>query len=74
MIYAIYCEGYRATGGGSSAQMIASGIEASTFKEACIIFSKTEEAKGYGNFCEKGLSFWGCSLFDNMADAQKSFG
>ncbi len=74
MMYDIYIEGYRITGASSPAQLIATCVVASTFKDACITFSKTKEAQGHGNFCEKGLSFWGCRLFDNMMDAQKSFG
>lgn len=49
-------------------------IKADTFRDACIEFSKTQEAKGLGNFDELRLSFWCCDLFDNEDDAKKSFG
>ena len=70
----IWVEGYAATGQTGSHQMMAKGVEADTFKEAVIKFSKTEEAEGYGHFNEERPTFWGCRVFDNHKDASKSFG
>ncbi len=44
------------------------------FREAVILFAKSPKAKGWGNFNEDNLSFWGCKVFDNLTDAQKNFG
>lgn len=72
--YDIWIEGYRATGDISDASSVISGIKATSFREACILFSKTEKAKGYGVFDEEELSFWGCRLYDNETDARRIFG
>jgi len=72
-IHEIYVEGYAATGGSNVAQRMGSA-KANSFKEAVIAFSKTPKASGWGNFDEGTLSFWGCRTFDNLANAQRSFG
>ena len=74
MLFNIFISGHRATESNSTAEMIASGVEGESFKDACISFSKTTEAKGLGDFCEERLSFWGCRLYDNIGDAKKGFG
>jgi hypothetical protein len=66
----IWIEGYSATGAYEKHRKIATA-EAETFREAVIKFSKTEEAKGYGNFNEERLSFWACRVHDNAADAAR---
>lgn len=72
--YAIWIEGYRATGEHGTAYKAASGIEASSFEEAVKKFARTKEAEDCGNFNEKHLTFWGCRTFDNENDARKSYG
>jgi len=72
-VFNIWIEGHRAQGSESQAKLIAR-IEAPDFRAACVAFSKTPAAKGYGAFDESSLSFWGCGLFDNEADARKNFG
>ncbi|MCK4826614.1 hypothetical protein KA005_63320 [bacterium] len=74
--YEIWMEGYAATQESDIAQYVGS-VEAKSFKEACIKFSKTEEAteKQWEEFFNPtDLSFWGCRLYDNEADARKTFG
>ena len=69
----IWIEGHHAQGSRSTAKKIAA-IKAATFKEACVEFSKTPKAKGFGNFDAERLTFWGCRLFDNEESARGSFG
>jgi hypothetical protein len=71
--YEIWVEGHRAHGSGSNAQLVAK-VFANSFEEACIKFSKTKEAKGWGPFSTNPLAFWGCKLFDNHSDAARTFG
>ena len=74
--FEIWIEGYLATGmeGTPNRASRIAVIDAETFADACVNFSKTEKAKGYGRFDKERLSFWGCRLFDNEQDARKSFG
>ena len=72
-VYDIWIEGYVSQGYSNNAQFIAR-CSAENFRQACINFSKTKIAEGYGNFDEENLRFWGCRLFDNEIDARKSFG
>jgi len=76
MRYQIWMEGYLATGmeGIQAPAKFMGSMEANSFREACIKFSKTPDAKGFGNFSEQSLSYWGCGLYDNEADARASFG
>ena len=74
--YEIWMEGYAATQESETAQYVGS-VEARSFKDACIKFSKTEEAveKQWEEFFDsENLSYWGCRLFDNEADSRKTFG
>ena len=73
-MFDIFIEGHKATGSSSVAQLVKASVAGSTFKDACIAFSKTEEAKGWGCFDEDRLSFWGCGCFDNIIDASKQHG
>jgi len=70
----IWMQGYAATGSYAGAKLVAENVEAGCFSDACIKFSKTDEAKLLGNFDIEKLSFWGCRLFDNSTDALKAFG
>lgn len=79
----IWMEGYADNGGQSGAQMIGE-YDVKTFDEAVELYMKTRSAKeleDYGPHRNKMTSprgsnwnIWGCSLFDNEADARKSFG
>lgn len=71
-IFDIWCEGYRATGDGGPAHLMGtwSGVD---FRDAVVRFMESEPGlKRYFN--EENLTFWGCMLFDNEADARASFG
>lgn len=75
-IYEIWMEGYAATLDRGTAEYVSS-VEAESFKEACIKYSKTEEGieKQWDEFFDsQNLSFWGCKLFDNEKDAREHFG
>ena|SRR5690349_10139820 len=64
----IWSEGYAASGE-SAPHMFHGSVEAPTFKEACI--------KHFGSdalFDPERLTYWSCRLFDNAADAAKTFG
>lgn len=77
MKFDIWVEGYCATGGSSTAQLMASNVEGKTFRDAVLNWynSNPEEIeKGWGSFNEKKLSFWGCRVFPTEEEARKSFG
>lgn len=67
--YEIWSEGYADNGGHEGAHFHGK-CEAGNFDEACI---KLMEAKLDKN-SDGTNSIWGCRLFDNEADARKSFG
>jgi hypothetical protein len=68
----IWSEGFAATGQRGRAYFHGTG-HGSTFKEAVIDFaSRDPEFAEY--FDQKRMTYWGCRLFDNEADARKSFG
>lgn len=69
--YAIWCEGYRVTGNEGHATYF--GIsEGDSFKNACINYFDKPEHKQYFN--PDSMTYWGCRLFDNQADASERFG
>lgn len=70
--YEVWCEGYSATGNSGQAHLWGS-IEASSFREACVaLAAQKDDTEKYFNPTQ--LTWWGCSLFDNEADARKTFG
>jgi hypothetical protein len=66
--YAIWSEGYRATGEAAGAHYFGSA-KGETFKDACVAHFKKDHY-----FNPKTMRHWGCRLFDNEADARKAFG
>jgi hypothetical protein len=68
----IWSEGYSVTGQAAEAHMHGA-VEAETFEDACRAIAKRD-----GEFAQyfdlQKMTFWGCRLFDNEADARKSFG
>lgn len=72
--YDLWSEGYCITGGSSKA-IFHGKFNGKTFKDAILSFKKslTDE---YSIKCVdvEGMKYWGCSFFDNEADARKSFG
>lgn len=75
--FEIWSGGYAATGGSSGA-IFHGKQKAESFNEACDIFFKGNS--NYGLLLDgrdmKTLirAYWGCRLFDNEADARRSFG
>lgn len=68
----IWSEGYAVTGQSGEAHVHGS-VEADTFNDACLTLAKRDsEFAQY--FDPQKMTFWGCRLFDNEADARKSFG
>ena len=67
----IWIEGYSSTGTSCTAQCLMRGVWAETFKEACNIAARN---MNFGDLDNEPLSVWGCRLYDNEADARKSFG
>lgn len=70
-VYDIWCEGYAATGEHGTAFKFGS-IEGASFRDACVAFFRNRENAHYFN--PEYLTYWGCRLFDNEADARKSWG
>ncbi len=69
--FQVWAEGYQATGNSSRAQLLGSAT-AETFQGACDIVMRKDGLREY--YDPKRLSFWGCRLFDNEADARSAFG
>lgn len=67
-MFQIWCEGYQANGDSSGANLLAT-VYADSFREACIKHFKNDKL-----FNEENLTYWGCRLYDNRIDAQKTFG
>lgn len=68
MNYEIWSEGYNDMGNIGSAHKHGEQ-EADSFDQACVIFFVDDKF-----FNGKLLTYWGCRLFDNEAEARKSFG
>lgn len=68
----IWSEGYDTTG--QSAPAMRHGVaDGASFKDACIhFFGGLPKSKQY--FDADRMTYWGCRLFDNEAEARKSFG
>lgn len=66
--FLIWMEGYAATGEQAGATSHGP-VAAHSFREAC-----EKHFKNDPNFNKKELTYWGCRLFDNAADARKAFG
>jgi hypothetical protein len=63
----VWVEGYQ-----DEARLVGT-VEAPTFADACAdLMSKPPWNDG--NFDREKLTYWGCGLFDNEADARKAFG
>lgn len=70
--YAIWSEGFRATGESGTARYHGKA-KGSSFAEACAWYA-TKNPIWARYFDEINLTYWGCKLFDNEADARKRFG
>lgn len=70
--YEIWSEGYCASGDSAPATLL--GVcGGDDFRDACINFANINEPFRE-EFDSKQMTCWGCRLFDNEADARKSFG
>jgi hypothetical protein len=71
-IFEVWSEGYRATGERGEAFYHGSA-SGESFKEACIELAARKPA--FSTYFDRdALTHWGCKLFDNEADARRSFG
>lgn len=70
--YEIWSEGYTATGQSSGA-MLLGYCHGTDLKDACINYAK-QNAEFASYFSAERMTHWGCRLFDNREDAQRSFG
>jgi hypothetical protein len=76
-VYDVYIEGYCFTGGSKRAKYLgrhAGKTFADAAKQACVSRYGEENTKIYFRICGNTPAFWGCRLYDNFADATRSFG
>lgn len=71
MKWQIWSEGYSVTGNEGGAQLLGE-VEAQTFPGACAIWANS--CSDPSLFNPGRLTYWGCRLFDNEADARERFG
>lgn len=71
-VYAIWVEGYIATGNSSKASQLGEAY-GETFSEACASFFRDRDDAQFFRAGDVPM-YWGCRLFDNEADARKMFG
>ena len=71
--YEIWMEGYSCTENYSGARYEGK-FEADTFREACNLWAETLDSADRRFYNKDHLTFWGCKLFDNEADARRAFG
>ena len=68
----IWSEGFAATGENGEATFHGT-ISGEDFEDACCRFcSESEDFSGYFN--QTSLTYWGCRLFDNEAEARSRYG
>lgn len=68
----IWVEGYSVNGNQSVAYFFGTK-DAESFKNACDAFFSSEP-KHATYYRPEDLHYWGCKLYDNEADARRSFG
>lgn len=70
--WSIWVEGWRSSDGEAPARLVAV-MAGPSFQEACDAFAEADgDWKRY--YDRDRLTYWGCRLFDNEADARKAFG
>ena len=69
MKWDIWAEGYAASGDSAGASLHGRDVEAPTFRDACIRTFGTDPL-----FNADKLTYWGCKLFADRHEAQRSFG
>lgn len=76
-VYNVYIEGYCANGGSARAEYLGQHIGktfADAAKQACVSRYGEESTKVYFSIRGGTPAFWGCRLYDNFAEATRSFG
>ena len=71
--YEIWCEGFVTMESKSGAQLLGK-VRSTSFKSAVVEFFNRHDKTVNNYFDEKNMRFYGCELFDNEADARKTFG
>lgn len=72
--FTVWSEGYAATGDSNTAHRIGT-VYATSFLEACAMLHRSKGGDAQlGHFTQDPPAFWGCRLYDNEADARRSFG
>ena len=72
--FEIWTEGFQISGNQAQASKLGT-VEAETFAEACDkLCSPLEWQQKHGRYDSRSGGVWGCRLFDNEADARRSFG
>ena len=69
--FEVWSEGFAATGERGGAHLLGTA-SAYTFREACSKVAETLSDPGL--YDSESLTYWACKLFDNVADARRSFG
>jgi hypothetical protein len=70
--WTVWMEGYSATGESAGAHCVGT-VEAETLPDAAEKLFADSKWAGY-EFNRERMTYWGCKIFDNEADARKSFG
>ena len=76
-VYEVYIEGYCDNGGRAPSKYLgqfAGETFADAARQACISHYGEKDTKIYFDARGGIPSFWGCRLYDNYADAARSFG
>ena len=76
-IYDVYMEGFITNGNRTNAQYVGIGVGENFMqaaKDACIKAYGETETKKYFTIRNGVPMYWGCSMYDNMADASRRFG
>lgn len=68
----VWSEGHAATGGGGPAMHWGSGM-AHSLTQMCEFVAQCNPTFA-AHFDSERMTWWGCKLFDNEADARKAFG
>lgn len=73
MKFQVWCEGYRASGDKADATLLGE-VDAPTFREAVESLRDKHSEPGLFTFKGEQCFYWECKIFDNEADARRSFG
>lgn len=72
-LFNIWSEGFAATGQSGGATLLLR-VRANSWEEACETLFRMPAFAQYMKKRNGAYFYWGCRLFDNEADARKSFG